>query len=126
MGSFLYNILKTIVMSWKKKLLALFVILLLLGAIILAALISTSFIDHWGWVLVCLMFIYAINIVFNIYIFYSDYRTDKEKKCWMMLNIIVPIFGPIVFMKYGFYAYHKNNVEAINNTQHEILLLELN
>ncbi len=106
-------------MSWKKKLLALFVILLLVGAIVLAALISTSFIDNWGWVLVCLMFIYAINIVFNIYIFYSDYRTDKEKKCWMMLNIVVPIFGPIVFMKYGFYAYHKNNVEAINKVKKE-------
>ncbi len=107
-------------MSWKKKLLALTVILLLVGAITIAALISTSFIDNWGWILVCLMFIYAINIVFNIYIFYSSYRTDKEKKCWMMLNIIVPIFGPIVFMKYGFYAYHKNNVEKLNQTKDEL------
>ncbi len=107
-------------MSWRKKLLTLIVILLFLGVVTIATLVSMHYIDNWGWILVCVMLIYAINITFNIYIFYSEHRTDKEKKCWMMLNIVVPLIGPIVFMKYGFYAYYKNNVDSIKKLQQQI------
>ncbi len=107
-------------MSWQKKLLTFLAILIIFGSITLIVLFSLNFIDNWGWILLSILWLYFINITFIIYIFYAKNRPDKEKKCWIFIQVILPIFGPILFLKYGYYAYHKNSINQVEKTKKEI------
>lgn len=107
-------------MNLFKKLLSLTIVLIILGIITLIVLLCFNFDKEWKWILIALIILYGINICLNIYIFYSKKRTDKEKKCWIFINVILPIFGPLFFIKYGYYAYDKNKDEEIKSLSNKI------
>lgn len=96
-------------MSLFKKFIAIGSLLIILGGLVLVITIGILDPGSWWWIIIILMAMYAINIIFAIYVFYSKKRNSVEKKCWMMVLMILPILGIVAYIKYGFNAFHKTD-----------------
>lgn len=99
-------------MSLFKKFIAIGSLLIILGGLALVITIGVVDPQLWWWIVIILIAIYGINIIFAIYVFYSKKRNSVEKKCWMMVLMILPILGVFAYIKYGFNAFHKTSVAS--------------
>lgn len=100
---------------WKKiaiTLAALFIIVLL----VVLPIMLHIYIKAVSWSIIFSFFaLYAVNIVFGFYVFYSQKRNDISKKCLLLLFLMLPGLGPLLFLWFGYKPFDKKTKEFIRN-----------
>ncbi|MGL4950663.1 MAG: phospholipase D-like domain-containing protein [Mycoplasma sp.] len=107
-----------------KKFAAWMTLLGILVCLALMILLSIYASTEWWWMIIIFAICYVINIGFCVFVFYSDKRNNLEKKAWMFVLIMFPFIGPIIFLKYGFYPFHKKQYFKSLRTMINLNILE--
>lgn len=93
-----------------KKIISITIYLIMIGVISSIGILSYYQPNQW---IVCLLllviFLYLINAIFSIYIFYSN-RNDVRKKCWLLFFTLAPILAPLFFLWLGYNPISKKDI----------------
>jgi len=87
----------------KSKIVSAVLVALLTLGIIISSIVCT-YVFHlnvkalwWSWILI----IFILDIVFGLYIFYNSKRADESKVYWLIIIVLVPVVGCVLFMFFG-------------------------
>lgn len=94
-----------------KPLIGIMSILSIFGVIIIVVLTGVYRTDALVFVtLFGLLFFHILNLVFGIYIYFDGKRTDLTKKGWLFALLLLPCFGPLIFLWTGFNPFTKKKI----------------